>query len=282
MSTTDETALLTGATAGIGRWTALGLARGGIRVLATTRDTARGEALRRWVLANVPTARIDVLEADFASLGSVQRLAAAARAAAPQLDILINNAGLLTDRRRVSADGFELTLAVNHLAPFLLTRALLPTLSAAPAARVVNVGSSASDAAILDLADLQATKDFGMMKTYGRSKLALLLTSFEWARRLQDSSVTVNVVHPGAVATEIGKLGGAMGLLWRGLKPFLLTPEQGARTTLHVAMDLAVAGVTGTYFKQSAPATPNPLAGNHTLAARLWTETERLLAEAGF
>jgi len=272
-----RTAFLTGATSGIGRWSALGLARAGYRVIAAGRDRQRGEELRAWVTARVPAAHVEVVTADLSLMAEVRRLAGEVRERAPRLHVLVNNAGLARRSRAVTAEGHELTLAVNHLAPFLLTRALLPPLMAAGQARIVNVGSVASDRARIDLDDLEGARNWSTMRAYGRSKLALMIATFEWARRLDPEAATANVVHPGGVATAIGDIGGVPGLAWRLVKPFLLSPEQGVRTTRHVATSPAVAGVTGRYFKREAPAEPNPLAKDTDLAARLWARTEAMV-----
>jgi NAD(P)-dependent dehydrogenase (short-subunit alcohol dehydrogenase family) len=270
-----RTALLTGATSGIGQWTALGLAKAGFRVIAVGRDEARARQLAEWVRGKHGAAEIETTLADLSLMAEVRRLAADVKARAPQLDLLVNNAGLMRKHRIETREGHELTLAVNHLAPFLLTRELLPLL--ASAARIVNVGSSSSDKAQIDPNDLEwKARPWSMYKAYGQSKLALMLTSFELARRLGQTP-TVNVVHPGAVGTRIGNLGGGLGVAWALMKPVLLTPEAGARTTLHVATDPALASVTGRYFKKSAPAEPNPLGIDQGLAATVWARTEALL-----
>ena len=277
IDTSARAAFLTGATSGIGRWTALGLAKAGYRVIAAGRNRQRGEELLAWVKSQVPAAQVDVVAADLSLMAEVRRLAGRVRERAPCLHVLINNAGLARKSREVTAEGHELTLAVNHLAPFLLTHELLPSLTAAGQARIVNVGSAASDRARIDINDLECARSWSMMGAYARSKLALMIATFEWARRLDPDAVTANVVHPGGVATAIGDVGGVQGLAWRLMKPFLLSPEQGARTTLHVATSSAVAGVTGQYFKREAPAEPNPLAKDTALAAQLWTRTEAMV-----
>ena len=275
-----RTAFLTGATSGIGRWSALGLAKAGYRVIAAGRDRQRGEELRAWITARIPAAHIEVVTADLSLMAEVRRLAGHVRERAPRLHVLVNNAGLARRSRVVTEEGHELTLAVNHLAPFLLTRELLPPLTAAGGARIVNVGSVASDRARIDLDDLESARNWSTMRAYGRSKLALMIATFEWARRLDPNAVTANVVHPGGVATAIGDVGGGPGLAWRLIKPFLLSPEQGARTTLHVATSSVLAGVTGRYFKREAPAEPNPLAKDTDLAAKLWARTDAMVDAA--
>jgi NAD(P)-dependent dehydrogenase (short-subunit alcohol dehydrogenase family) len=274
-------ALVTGATSGIGIWTALGLAAGGATVAIVARDRGRGEAMQRWLAERAPSGRVDLFIAELSSLTEVRRLAAEVKARYPRLDLLINNAGLGRDRRELTADGFERVIAVNHLAPFLLTLELLDLLRHSAPARIVNVGSEASDRAKLDLDNLQSERHFSLIGSYSQSKLAIMLSTFELARRLAGTGVTANVVHPGVVATNIFNLGGWKGALVGALMPLikmiLLSPEQGARTTLHVATSPDLASVTGRYWKPPGKeAVPNPLASDRALAAALWARSVEL------
>jgi NAD(P)-dependent dehydrogenase (short-subunit alcohol dehydrogenase family) len=275
-------ALVTGATHGIGIWTALGLAQQGYAVGIVARDRTRGAAMRSWLAERAPSGQVDLFLADLSSLAEVRRLADEVKQRYPRLDLLVNNAGLARDKRELTPDGFERILAVNHLAPFLLTLELLDLIRKSAPARIVNVGSEASDRAVLDLDNLQSEQRFSIMGAYGQSKLAIMMATFELARRLEGSGVTVNVVHPGVVATNIFDLGGWKGGLVRSLMPlirlFLLSPEQGARTTLHVATAPELAGVTGRYFKNSQEAAHNPVADDRALSAALW---DRSLALTG-
>jgi NAD(P)-dependent dehydrogenase (short-subunit alcohol dehydrogenase family) len=280
MSEVARTALVTGATSGIGQWIALGLLRAGYRVLAVGRDAGRLEALRRFVKQQ-SAQEPELLSADLASLDSVRRLVAEARRLAPSLHVLVNNAGLIAPRRELTADGIERTLAVNHVAPFLLVQELLGALQTAGAARVVNVGSTASDRAIIAIDDLQLAHGWSRMRAYGQSKLALMIATFELARRTVGSGVTANVVHPGLVGTRIGNLPGLFGLGWSLIRPLMLTPRQGADTPLFVATDPSLAGTTGLYFKRRAEARPNAVARNEALAERLWQATEQLTGPRG-
>jgi NAD(P)-dependent dehydrogenase (short-subunit alcohol dehydrogenase family) len=278
--TARKIALVTGATNGIGIWTALGLAADGATVGIVARDRARGEAMREFLSARAPSGQVDLFIANLASLAEVRRLAGEVKARYPRLDLLINNAGLARDRRELTADGFELVFAVNHVAPFLLTLELLDLLRHSAPARIVNVGSELSDRAKIDFDNLQSEQRYSVLGAYGQSKLALMLFTFELARRLEGSGVTANIVHPGGVATNILDLGGWRGAVLTTLKPllklFLLSPEQGARTTLHVATAPELASVTGRYFKSSREAAPNPLAADRALAASLWARSATL------
>ncbi len=275
----QKIAVVTGATSGIGQWIALGIARAGYHTVLVARDAERGEATRRWIAEQARGASTELVVADLSSLAQTRAAGVAIVAAHPRIDLLVNNAGLITPSRTVTAEGHETILAVNHLAPFVLTETLQRALEDAGEARVVNVGSAASDRTTLDVGDLELTKGWLALRAYGRSKLAIMMATFEWARRVP--GVTVNVVHPGVVATKIGSVPGLIGVGWAMLRPFMITVQQGADTPLHVALSAQMAGVTGTYFKKRLPARPNRQALDRGQTARLWTETVRLIRSDG-
>jgi NAD(P)-dependent dehydrogenase (short-subunit alcohol dehydrogenase family) len=270
----QKIAVVTGATAGIGQWIAFGLAHAGYHTVLVARDATRGEATRQWIAARAPGAVTELVLADLSSLEQTRAAGAAILAAHPRIDVLVNNAGLITPQRTVTPEGHEMILAVNHLAPFVLTQTLMPGLQAAGAARVVNVGSASSDRAGFDVGNLELNTGWAALRAYGRSKLAIMMATFEWARRTE--GVSVNVVHPGVVATKIGSVPGLIGFGWAMLRPFMIGVEQGADTPLHVALAPALEGVTGAYLKKRQPAQPNRLALDRALTAQLWTETIRL------
>ena len=274
----QKVAVVTGASAGIGQWIALGLARAGYHTVLIARDPARGEATRTWIAGQARGASTALVVADLSLLAQTRDAAAAILADHKRIDLLVNNAGLITPKRIVTAEGHETILAVNHLAPFVLTEALQAALRDAGDARVVNVGSASSDRATLDLDNLELTRDWNPARAYGRSKLAIMMATFEWSRRLP--GVAVNVVHPGVVATKIGAIPGIIGVGWALLRPFMIGVEQGADTPLHVALSDQVAGQTGLYFKKRLPARANRQALDRAVTARLWTETMRLAARA--
>lgn len=277
---TGKTALVTGATGGIGLWTAVGLLRAGCRVIVTGRSPSRLAAAATEIGQRAGHPPPETELADFASLAAVRDLAARVAVSAPRLDLLVNNAGFMTWQRGVSADGYELTFAVNHLAPFLLTNLLLPQLRAAAPSRIVTLASSAHRRGRIAFDDLMATRRYSAIDAYAQSKLANILFTVELARRLEGSGVTANSVHPGVVATGFGAWPGLPGLFWRGLRPFLLTAEQGAATTLHVATDPALAGTTGKFFAKSREEIPARAARDMAVAARLWGESEKLVGLA--
>src|SRR5215469_4224030 len=202
LSGAERTAVVTGASSGIGLHTALGLARTGMRVAMAGRDRARTEAARRFVSERSGSDRVAVALADFSRLAEVRRLADELLAGNGGLDLLVNNAGLMSPRYRFSFDGFELTFAVNHLAPFLLTNLLLDRLKASAPARVITVASRAHRGSRIDLATITGSRGWSIGKSYGRSKLCNILFTRELARRLEGTGVTATCLHPGVVATR--------------------------------------------------------------------------------
>ncbi|HET8724927.1 MAG TPA: SDR family oxidoreductase [Anaeromyxobacteraceae bacterium] len=268
--------LVTGATNGIGLEIARGLARAGARVLLAGRDPARGEAAARSV-AEGAAGTAEPLTADLSSRSQVLALAREVRSRTGRLDVLVNNAGAIFDSRRLSADGFEMTWALNHLSYFLLTCELLPLVAAAPGGRIVNVASSAHRSGRIDFDDLQGERRWTMWKAYAQSKLANVLFTRELARRLRGSPITANAVHPGAIASGFGREHrGLFGKLVAIGAPLLGTPERGARTPLLLATSPSFAGVTGGYFSGGRQRTPAPAARDDAAALRLWQISEAM------
>ncbi|HEY0144726.1 MAG TPA: SDR family NAD(P)-dependent oxidoreductase [Methylovirgula sp.] len=249
--------VVTGASGGIGRWIALGLARAGCHVVLICRDSERGNAVAAWIASQVSGSSTEVLLADLSSLREAHRLGLEITAVHPRVNVLVNNAGMFAARRQVTAEGHDAVLAVNHLAPFVLTDALEGSLRAGAPSRIVNVGSSTSDRAKIDPEDLELTRHWGMVRAYSQSKLAMMMATFARAEHLRGSGVVANVVHPGAVASGLIKERGPIGAAWRRMAPFLRTEEQGADTPLHVALAPDWAGITGAYAKDRAAVRPN-------------------------
>lgn len=274
-------ALVTGASAGIGLYTALGLAGIGFRVIMVGRDAARIERARRLVEERAATGSAETALADFASLAAVRQLADTVLARHGRLDVLINNAGQITPEYRLSEDAYELTFAVNHLAPFLLTNLLLDRLRASAPSRIVTVASQAHRGARIDPAALVGRQDWTPLKAYGRSKLCNILFTRSLARRLDGSGVTAACLHPGVVATGIGNNAGRLTSLgWRLAKPFLVTAEQGAATSLFLATTADPTPFHGAYVIKKWIASPDPAALDDAMAERLWTESARLVGLA--
>lgn len=263
-----KVAIVTGGSSGIGQHTALGLAKLGATVLITARNPTRLADTAGWLRQQVPGAAIETESVDFASFASVRDLAARITARHPQIAILVNNAGMITARREVTRDGHELLLQVNHLAPFLLTHLLLPTIVAP--ARIVIVGSRSAQRAVLDFGDIEMTRGWQPMRSYGRSKLGNIMFAFALARRLEGKGIPVNALHPGFVGSRIGNKGGIISFGWNLLKPFILTEAQGAETSLYAATASEMAAVTGQYLVEKKPARTNPTAYDVAAQEHLW------------
>ena len=275
--------VITGASSGIGKAASLALARLGADVILVCRDKARGEAALAEVGAVAPASIRQLELADLSSLRDVRELAGRLSRLS-RLDVLINNAGLVLASRQVSADGFEYTFALNHLAPFLLTGLLREKLAASAPARVVTVSSAAHRAARLDLADLQLTGHFNGWRAYANSKLANILFTRELAGRLAGTGVTANCVHPGTVNTRFGRDGSTMLRFGLGIgRRFLLSAAQGADTVVYVASSPDVAGATGGYYVKRRLRAPSGAARDPETARRLWAISAELtgLAEPG-
>lgn len=270
--------LVTGATHGIGLATAHELAARGATVLVHGRDLARARAVAAGIHRSTGNPEVRAVQADFAELAQVRRLAQELSSGLARLDVLVNNAGLMSAAGSQSADGYELTFAVNHLAPFLLTNLLLDKLKASAPARVIVVSSEAHRRGTLDLGDLLNAAGPGAMAAYARSKLANALFARALAARLAGSGVTVNSLHPGVVDTHLFH---DSPLLLRVLlaslgRFFMLSPAQGARTSVYLATAAEVADQSGGYYRDCRPDTPSRAAQSDADAARLWQESARL------
>lgn len=268
----QRTVLVTGASAGIGKAAAIGIAKTGAHVLLLCRERTRGEAARAEVLVHDPEAELFL--ADLSSQAEVRRVAAEILAAHPRLDVLLNNAGGVFPGRTLTVDGLEMTFALNHLGPFLLTNLLLTALRAATPSRVVNVASEAHQGARIPFDDLMGEKSYGGFEAYKRSKLANLLFTYELARRLEGTGVTCNALHPGVVATEIARrapwlVRWVWGVVTR-------SPEKGARTSITLATSPDVANVTGAYFIDEKAARSSRESRDPEVARHFWDVSEKL------
>jgi retinol dehydrogenase-14 len=270
-SMTGKTVLVTGATSGIGRATALALAELGARVAITGRDLDRTEAAARQIRA-AGAGRVEVFVADLSSQVEVRRMAGEVLERLDRLDVLVNNVGGYWNTRHVTADGIEHTFAVNHLAPFLLTNLLLDRLKRGPAARVVTVSSNAQALGRIDFEDLQGERDYSGARAYNQSKLANVLFTYELARRLHGTAVTANALHPGVVSTSFGASdpGRAQRILVPLLRPWMKTPTKGAATSVHLASDPGLERVTGGYFVNRSSRRSSKRSHDEATAARLW------------
>lgn len=280
-----RTVVITGGNAGIGQATATELARRGARVLITARDPADGDAAVAAIRAATGSEAVDHVHLDLASLASVRSDAAAIGNRLDALDVLVANAGVAVSERTTTADGFETMFGVNHLGHFLLVHELLPLIRAGDRARIVVVSSVAHRVARRGIRwdDLQSERSFRNLEAYGHSKLANILFTRELARRLSGTGVTANCLHPGVVRTRLGRDGdgGRLGeLVGRVAGPFFLSPERGAATSVFVASDPSVEGVTGRYFVRCREATPSTAARDDVAARRLWEVSAALVGLA--
>jgi NAD(P)-dependent dehydrogenase (short-subunit alcohol dehydrogenase family) len=285
-SMAGKTVVITGGNAGIGKEAAVGLAEMGARVVITARDAGRGEAALAEIKERSGSDNVEVMPLDLANTKSIRAFASDAQQRLERIDVLVNNAGLVLGSRSETDDGFETTFGVNHLGHFLLTDLLLERLQASAPSRIVVVASHAHKQARhgLNFDDLQSKRRYRPFRTYSQTKLANILFTRELARRLEGTNVTVNALHPGFVASRFGKDGdiGWIGRVGMPLaRPFAISPEKGARTTIYLASSPDVEGLTGHYFFKCAPVTPSKAALDDTAATRLWQVSEQLLASTG-
>jgi retinol dehydrogenase 14 len=273
-----RTVLVTGGTGGIGRATALGLARLGADVAITGRHAVRAADAAAQIRAATGS-RVDVFTADLSIQSEVRRLAAEVLDRLPSIDVLVNNVGGFWNTRQVTTDGIERTLAFNHLAPFLLTSLLLDRLETSDHARVVTVTSHAHAQGRIDFDDLQGVASYSGSRAYNQSKLANLLFTHELARRLHRSTVTANAVHPGVVSTAFGAEdpGRTQRLMVPLLRPLMKSAVRGASTSVHVAAAPELLGVSGRYFVNSHPRRSSKRSYDEVVAARLWRVSTKLI-----
>jgi len=272
---TGRTVLITGASAGIGKATASELAARGARVALLCRDPAKAEAARGEIRARTPAAQVDVLALDLRSLASVRACAKAALDAYPRIDVLLNNAGVVPSTLRLTADGFEEQIGVNHLGHFLLTQLLLERLAASAPARVVTVSSMMHAGGAIEFASFRGPAKYNAIAAYRQSKLANILFSNELARRVATRGVTSNSLHPGGVATEIMR--DANVFIRVAMRLVGATPEKGARTSVQLASAPELERTSGRYFVSGREKPPHAAAQDVALAGRLWDESAKLV-----
>jgi NAD(P)-dependent dehydrogenase (short-subunit alcohol dehydrogenase family) len=271
-----KTIVVTGGTSGIGEVAAVELARQGARIAVVARDPARaGMTLSKLRQAN-PSASHTAHIADLSKISEMRRAAKEIASAAPEIDVLVNNAGALFNTRQVTEDGLEKTFAVNHMAYFVLTNMLRPNLK--PGARIVSTASDAHRGAKLDFDDLQSAKKYSGFAVYGRSKLCNILFNRELARRIEGSGVTANCLHPGFVATRFGdQSGGIVSVAVKIAKPIgAISPQEGAKTIVYLAASPEVEGKSGGYYYKNTVATPTEEAQNDEDAKHLWDVSAKL------
>ncbi len=274
----NKVCLITGATSGIGLVTAQALAQRGATVVMVGRDAARGASSVNRVVQATGNDAVDLLLADLSSQAQIAELAQTFLRRYDRLDVLVNNVGAIFTERHVSVDGFEMTLALNHLGYFLLTHFLLDILKAGAPCRIVNVSSRAHQGGRIHFDDLQGERRFGGWRAYCQSKLANILFTYELAERLKDTKVTANVLHPGFVATRFGhNNAGAMAWLIRAAQVMAISTERGAETMIYLATSPEVEGVSGKYFVNKRETRSSSQSYDTAIAKGLWQVSETMV-----
>jgi NAD(P)-dependent dehydrogenase (short-subunit alcohol dehydrogenase family) len=272
-----KTVLITGGTSGIGKATAVAVAAMGADVVVVGRNPERGEAAVEEIRAQSHSEAVELILADLSIQSEVRRLADEFQERHDRLDVLANNAGLVQSKRTETEDSIETTLAINHLAPFLLTNLLLERLEESAPSRVITVSSEAQRWGNMDFEDIQSTRKYRGFPVYGMTKLANIMFTYELAERLKGTGVTANCLHPGPVSTNFGRNnGGPMALFFRLGKPFMRSPEQGADTLIWLAVSPDVEGVSGKYFSDRKELEAKEIAYDEGARRRLWEVSEDL------
>jgi NAD(P)-dependent dehydrogenase (short-subunit alcohol dehydrogenase family) len=275
-----KTVLVSGGTNGLGLITARALARMGAQVTILSRNAEKCTAVAEAIQTETGYP-VEFIAADLSTLTGIMQAAAMFKQHHTHLHVLVNNAGAMFTQRKLTADGYEMTFALNHLNYFLLTNLLMDLLKASAPARIVNVSSHAHVGATLDFDNLQSEKHFAAMQAYGQSKLANVLFTYELGRRLEGSGVTANAVHPGFVATGFARNNGALyNFGMKLIGPFIRQPDQGAQTSIYLARSPEVEGVTGKYFVDCKAVDSSPISYDKTLAEKLWQVSLELTSKA--
>lgn len=264
----SKNCIITGATSGIGRETAIELARQGATLVLPVRNLYKGNELKSEIIDKTGNTNVDIMECDLASFQSIRDFATAFLEKYDKLHILVNNAGLWESEHKKSADGIEMTFAVNHLAPFLLTLLLLDVMKRSAPGRIVNVSSEAHRSGKMNFNDLEGNKSWNSLKSYSQSKLANILFTRKLAGILENENITVNCLHPGVVATRLfDKL---PKILVKLFSLFMISPAKGAQTSIFLASSPEVENNSGEYFKKMKIKKTTAEATNKKVADRLW------------
>ncbi|MGZ5961366.1 MAG: SDR family oxidoreductase [Rhizomicrobium sp.] len=274
-----KTVVVTGGTSGIGEVAAFRLAGQGARIVLIARDPKRGDVTLSMLKQANPTADHKVHYGDLSSIADMKRVATEVANTEPRIDVLVNNAGAVFLSRQTSVDGLEMTFATNHMNYFVVTNILLDRLKATPGARIVSTASEAHKSGKLDFDDLQSAKSYSTFRVYGTSKLCNILFTRELARRLDGTGVTANSLHPGFVGTRFGQNNATnffMKALTRTIMTFGISPEEGAKTIIHLASSPDVATISGEYFYKCKVAEPSLAAQDDDAAKRLWDVSAKI------
>jgi NAD(P)-dependent dehydrogenase (short-subunit alcohol dehydrogenase family) len=276
----DKICLVTGATSGIGKATAMGLARMGATVVIVGRARERGEAARDEIRNLSGNPKVEMLLADLSSQAAIRQLVLDYKAQYARLHVLVNNAGVAPIKRIVTVDGVETTFAVNYLAPFLLTNLFIDLLKESAPARVVNVAGDFHRKATIHFDDLMSEKEYNGVQASNQAKLALIIFTYELARRLAITNVSVNCLHPGAVATDAPlkdpDLSTISRMMYKLVRLFFLSPEKGAETSIYLASSPDVEGISGNYFIKKKEVASSPESYNEGIARDLWAVSAKL------
>ncbi len=282
--------VITGSNSGIGKETALGLSNMGATVVMVVRDQTRGENAQREIIQQTGNNSVDLMICDLSSMDSIRRFAKAFKKRYDRLDVLVNNAGALFNKREVTPEGFERTLAVNYLGPFLLVHELVDLLEKSAPSRIINVSSGLAKNGRVDLEDLQSEKNYVETKAYSsmrapvysNTKLMLMMFTYELARRLRGSGVTANVLMPGFVATNLGKNSGSLSsfIMFKMVRPMQINAKKGAETSIYLSSSDEVKDVSGKCFAKKKEVFTCPASYDEDLQRQLWSKTEHLLGLA--
>ena len=271
---TGKVCMITGSTAGIGKVTALELAKMGATVIIVARSRQRGRPALRFVQEGSGSDSIELMYADLSSIASIQKLVENFRKKRSRLDVLINNAAVVPKERELSLDGYEMQFAVNHLAPFCLTNLMLDILKATEGARIINVSSEAHNRAKLDFDNLQSEKKYSPFSAYGMSKLANIYFTYALARRLEGTTVTANALHPGVIRSELIR---QMPIWYEWVFNWFAKPtDDGSEGPVFLASSQQVIGVSGKYFSGKLETKSSPASYDEVAGERLWELSERL------
>ncbi len=263
----NKIVLITGSTDGIGKQTALEIAKAGLTVLLHGRDKARGEAVRREIISKTKNENVNLFVADLSSQYQIHKLAKEISGKYDRLDVLINNAGVFMKNRQTTEDGLEMTFAVNHIAPFLLTYLLLSLLKNGAPSRIINVSSVSHQRAAVDFDNLQSEKRFDGYDAYALSKLGNIFFTYELAEILKDSAITVNAIHPGVINTKLLHTGFSIGGD---------SVEAGAETSVYMALSDDLKNITGKYFIKKKEMSSSPVSHNIELRKKFWRISQQL------
>jgi len=279
--------IVTGSNSGIGKETALSLARMGAEVVMVVRNQDRGEKAQFEIVEQTGNKSIDLMICDLSSMASIMRFSQEFKKKYDRLNVLVNNAGAMFNKREVTSEGFERTFAVNYSGPFLLTYELLNLLKSSAPSRIINVSSGLAKNGKVDLDNLQSQKNYAGTKAYARvrapvyanTKLMLMMFTYELARRLKGTRVTANVVMPGFVATNLGKNSGSLisSFIFKMVRPMQVNAKKGAETSVYLASSDEVKDLTGKCFSKKKTVETCPASYDREIQERLWNETVRLL-----